>query len=432
MSSERCIEDLISFLDGSPTAWHAIDNCKKKLKALDFTELKESERWEISPGGKYYITRNGTSIFAFIAPTSAPTEAIIAAAHTDSPALKIKSNAEYKHENMTMLGTDVYGGPLLSSWLNRDLMITGRVVFSNSNEALETKLIALEEFPVTIPQLAIHLDRGVNEKGPALNKQTHLDALAAVNYEGDSFLMDIIQKEVGSNNILGHDLFLCPIEKAKRLGYNKELLATYRFDNLGSAHAALTGITDSIEPAKNTIKAIVLWDSEEIGSATAQGAESPFFTDCLERITLSYGLDREDYFRLISNSLCLSIDQAHALHPNYPDKHDSQHAPLLGKGIVIKYNAQQKYATDADTEAVVQFICQKENIPFQKFICRGDIPCGSTIGPLHASATGMKTVDLGLPQLSMHSVRELGACDDHISMCHFISVFFNTGLIKFN
>jgi len=426
MNSEQCINDLINFLDESPTAWHAVDNSIKKLKDHSFTELKESDRWEIIPGNKYYVTRNGSSIFAFIAPKSPPKRAIVAAAHTDSPALKVKPNGEYTYQNMTMLSTEVYGGPLLSSWLNRDLMIAGRVFHLNAKGSMESTLISLKNIPLTIPQLAIHLDRGVNENGPALNKQTHLSALAAINYKGKSFLNDIVTKEIGNYEILGHDLFLCPIEKALRLGPCKELLATYRFDNLGSAHAALTGLLESSEPTEETIKAVVLWDNEEIGSSTAQGAESTFFKSTLERISLNFGQDREEFHRIVSNSLCLSIDQAHGLHPNYPEKHDLHYAPLLGEGIVIKYNAQQRYATAGDTEAEIQLICKNKNIPFQKFICRGDIPCGSTIGPIHATTTGMKTVDIGSPQLSMHAIRELAACNDHVSMCQLVSEIINS------
>lgn len=417
------ISSLLNFLDESPTAWHAIENIEKTLKAHKFLKLEESEPWTLKAGGRYYVTRNGSTLAAFILPQKKAIKMTVAAAHTDSPALKIKPNGEYRKENMTMLGLEVYGGPLLSSWLNRDLGIAGRVAHLDKKGDVKISLVKCADQPVVIPQLAIHLDREVNEKGLLLNKQEHLPALAALDYQGNSYLEQLLKKQISFKSLLGHDLFLYPLEKAKLVGAASEMIASYRFDNLGSVHAALTGLIENDKPSPDTIRMAIFWDNEEVGSGTAQGAESPFFAHTLERILIAN--TREEYFRIISQSLCLSIDQAHALHPNYAAKHDPQHHPLLGKGIVIKHNAQQRYATDAEGEAQLRALCLKNKIPLQSFVSRSDIPCGSTIGPLHARATGMKTVDIGCPQLSMHSCRELAACSDHLAMCLLVGAFFS-------
>ena len=418
------IDDLINYIENSPTAWHAVEELKKKLQALSFIELREKERWDLKPGQKYFVVRNGSSICAFITPTSVPEKALVVGAHTDSPALKIKPNGEYCQENVTMLSVEIYGGPLLSSWLNRDLMIAGKVVYADAQDNITHRLVHFPDHLVTIPQLAIHLDRNVNDQGPALNKQLHLNAVAALNFQGENYLKTLLSSVVKTDNILSTELFLVPFEKPQRLGFQKEMIASYRFDNLGSAHAAIDGLISESSPKDHSIKMVMFWDHEEIGSNTTNGAGSPFFMNTLERILLSYNQNREDLHRVIDQSICLSIDQAHALHPNYKDKHDPKHAPLLGKGIVIKHNAQQRYATSSETEAVVVQLCQKHQIPYQKFVSRNDVGCGSTIGPIHATITGMKCVDLGSPQLSMHSCRELAACDDHLAMCSLTKAFF--------
>lgn len=421
---DKLIEELLSFMDSAPTAWHAVDQAKNMLNSASFTELDEGKPWNLVPGKGYYAVRNGSALCAFILPKNKPKRVHIAAAHTDSPSLKIKPRGEYRKENLLMLGVEVYGGPLLTSWLNRDLGIAGRVVYLGKEGSIQSANIAIDDAPVVIPQLAIHLDREVNTTGLLLNKQTHLSALAAIDYPDGSYLEDMLKKKIAYDKLLSRELFLYPLEKARLLGPNSELLSSYRFDNLGSVHAALTGLLSSVVPADETIKMAALWDNEEVGSDTAQGAASPFFSAIAERILLNFGASREDFFIFLHNSLCLSIDQAHALHPNYSEKHDPQHQPLLGGGIVIKSNAQQRYATDGLGEAFVKRLCLREEIPYQSFVSRGDIPCGSTIGPIHATTTGMRTVDIGCPQLSMHSSRELAAVKDHLMMCKAVQGFF--------
>lgn len=422
---KKTIESLLAFFDASPTAWHAVDCCIDILQEHGFQELKEGEAWSIRPGNRYFVTRNGSSICAFTTPKAKPKTLKLAAAHTDSPAFKLKPNAEFLNENMRMLGLEIYGGPILSSWLNRDLAIAGRIVFHDTKGKIQEKLVRLDDYPVVIPQLAIHLDRTVNETGTILHKQDHLAALAGVESkkEKGSFLERVLKKEFPLKELLAHDLFLFPLEKAKLIGETQELIASYRIDNLASAYAAIHGLVEA-KHSSDQIQMIALWDNEEIGSNTAQGASSPFISQTIERITLGYHFSREEYFRLISNSLCLSVDLGHALHPNYKDKHEPRHTALLNSGIIIKANAQNRYASDAQSTAKLISLCLKHEIPFQKYVSRGDIPCGTTVGPIHAHVTGMPTLDIGIPQLSMHSCRELTGTQDVLSLCKLLKAAF--------
>lgn len=419
------IENLLSFFDQSPTAWHVVENCAKELSGHGFQELKEDEPWKVKQGGRYFVTRNGSSICAFIIPKAAPKAIRLAASHTDSPSFKLKPNAEFVNENMRMLGVEVYGAPILASWLNRDLGIAGRIIFSDSKGKIHEKIVTLSDYPVMIPQLAIHLDRKVNDEGLVMHKQDHLAALAGLvdKKEKSSFLEKAL-KQFHIKELLAADLFLYPLEQARLFGENKELIASYRVDNLASVHASLHSLLDSTQPSQHHIKMIVLWDNEEIGSNTAQGASSPFIAHTIERITLALGLSRDEYFQLVSRSLCVSVDLGHALHPNYKDRHEPHHVALLNKGILIKANAQNRYASDARSTAIIVDLCHKHKIPFQKYVSRGDIPCGTTVGPIHSHVTGMPTVDLGIAQLSMHSCREIMGAKDHLALCDLLKVFF--------
>jgi len=421
------ITDLLHFLNASPTAWHAVENVADRLQKAGFQPLKEEAEWVIQPGGRYYVTRNGSSLCAFIVPKAAIQDVRLLASHTDSPSLKLKPNAEFTKENMLLLGVEVYGSPLLNSWLNRDLGIAGRVAIRDAQGQLKEVLVRLDAHPVVIPQLAIHLDRNVNENGLLLNKQEHLAALAAVDLPVDvikeGYLAQLIKEQVPYQKLLGADLFLFPLEPAALVGYQKRLIASYRIDSLCSVHAITTAFVkpESQNAVDATLKMAVLWDNEEIGSGTAQGANSPFLMHVLERITLAQQISRADYLRLLNRSLCISIDLAHALHPNYMERHEPRHPILLNRGVALKNNAQQRYATDARSAAQLIDLCDRHQIPLQKMVTRGDIPCGTTIGPIHAQLTGMLTVDIGTPQLSMHACRELASCRDHLYLCQLLT-----------
>lgn len=423
------LSDLINFFQQSPTAWHVTAEVKKKLKHAGFIELKEKNQWNLELGKSYFVTRNDSSFCAFTLPIQIPKRTRLLATHTDSPSLKLKPNTEIRKQNMVLFGVEVYGAPLLSSWLNRDLGIAGRVVYRNLDHLLVSQLVRLEDHPLVIPQLAIHLDREVNEKGLLLNKQEHLNAFAALIDDSwpssENYLEYLLRQKISFNQILNFDLFLYPLEGVKFCGYNNQMISGYRIDNLASLHATLYSFLNDLTPAKDDIKMIISWDNEEIGSQTLQGAGSAYLAQILERITLAMQQTREDYFKLLNQSLCISLDMAHALHPNYIDKHDAQHQVLLGKGVAVKSNAQGRYATDAYSSIAIQEIANQEKVKLQRFVSRNDIPCGTTIGPIQATLCGMPTIDLGCAQLSMHSARELMSCQDHLEMCHLLHNFLN-------
>lgn len=429
MKSSFIIRDLMNFLDASPTAWHAVATARHRLQEAGFIELSEHNYWEIQPGQRYFVSRNGSSLCAFVAPKRFPKQLRLLASHTDSPSLKLKPNPEIRKHRAILLGVEVYGSPLLSSWLNRDLGIAGRVLYTDRSGNIKETLVRLDHYPVIIPQLAIHLDREVNDKGLQLNKQEHLNALAGLesSFEDNfSFLETLLSEAIHFDKIIAHDLLLYPLEKAQLVGYHNALLSAYRIDSLASVHAALTALLDHATALEDEIKMTIFWDNEEVGSHTAQGADSPFFTQVLERILNAFEGTREDYFCLLNRSTCISIDLAHALHPNYAEKHDPHHQPILGQGVVLKTNAQQRYATSARSALPVKMVAGLKQIPLQSFVSRNDIPCGTTIGPLQASLTGMPTIDIGCGQLSMHSCRELMACQDHIDMCHLLGNLLQT------
>lgn len=427
MKESAIIQDLIQFIDASPTAWHAVAKMRQLLEPEGFIELSEQDAWDIEPSKRYFVIRNGSSLCAFVTPNRLPKRLRLIASHTDSPSFKLKPQPEIRKHRGILLGTEVYGSPLITSWLNRDLGIAGRVLYTDLQGAIKESLVCLDRHPVIIPQLAIHLDREVNEKGLILNKQEHLYALAGLesNYpEKIPFLHSLLKEVIRFKEIMAHELFLYPLEKAQIIGYGDALLSAYRIDSLSSVHAALTALIHQSDPLDDELKMAIFWDNEEVGSQTAQGAQSPFFTQILERILNGFKGTREDYFCLINRSTCISIDLAHALHPNYGEKHDPHHQPILGQGIIIKNNAQQRYATSARSSLPIKMIAALKQIPLQHFVGRNDMPCGTTIGPLQASQTGMATMDIGCGQLSMHSCRELMACQDHIDMTLLLEALF--------
>lgn len=421
------VQALKQFLDSSPTAWHAVASVRERLEQQGFSPLHEEEPWQLTPGGRYFVIRNGSSLCAFVVPKKQLQKTCLIGAHTDSPGFKLKPNAEFRKENMIMLGVEVYGAPLISSWLNRDLGIAGRIIYQTKKGRIEERLVRLDRHPVVLPQLAIHLDREVNEKGIVLNKQEQLAVIAALTTKEDSgsYLERELREQIDFKELLASDLYLFPLEPAAFVGEKEQMLAAYRIDNLNSVHACLSALCELERPQEHTLAMMAIWDNEEIGSATRQGAASPFLSHVLERITLALKLSREEYLRSLSQSFCISVDLVHALHPNYTDKHEPRHPLMMEGGIVIKHNAQNRYATDARSAAKIISLCQQEGIAVQKFVTRGDIPAGSTIGPIHAHVTGMATVDLGCAQLSMHSCRELTSCKDYLDLCRLLKLALN-------
>ena len=409
----KIIEDFRDFLDTSPTSWHAVQELSNQLTSLDVKSLEENKKWNLEKGKQYLVQRGG-SLCLFTLPKKTPKRMTILGAHTDSPALKLKPNPEVATDSIYLLETEVYGGPLLSSWLNRDLAIAGRIITEKHQE----HLVFLDENLLFIPQLPIHLDREANEKGVWIDKQDHLRPILSLKGKGN-LLELLLKKHVRFKELLTFDLFLVPIEKARFLGLSSEMIASYRLDNLSSVHACVTAFKKS-KPTEQ-LQMVALWDEEEIGSRTAEGAASPFVEDILKRIAAFYEMTIEDFICMKNNSLCVSTDVAHAYNPNFSKKYDPQHQLLPGQGISIKYSADKKYATDGRTAAPIVAACKKLKLKTQPFSSRSDIPSGSTIGPIFAQSLGIPTVDIGAPIFSMHSAREVMAIQDHLDLCHLLT-----------
>lgn len=395
------LSSLLNFLNRSPTSFHAAANLVEAFLEKGFTKLNEGEAWTLERGKGYLIQREG-SLIALRVPEGEMKGILALGAHTDSPGLKLKPKPEVVRENMLLLSSEVYGAPLLSSWLNRDLSLAGKVVFVDRNDKVHEALVWIERPLAIIPQLAIHLDRNVNEQGLILNKQEHL--LALVGLKETSF-ESILQEKLPLKSLVSHDLFLIPFEEARAVG---EFIASARLDNLASCHAIL----EAFPTPSEEIQAALFFDHEEIGSESERGASSPFFEQAMERVFYGLGKTREDYLRTLSEGLAVSVDLAHAAHPNYLDRHEAGHRLYFGQGVVVKWNAQLKYATSSRSFKRLAETGQS----LQHFVTKSDIPCGSTIGPLIASRTGMQTCDIGIPQLSMHSIRELIHKEDYLSL----------------
>lgn len=412
-------KELIDFIYESPTAFHAVDNVKKMLLGCGFIELKEMDRWELKKAGKYFVTKNDSAITAFQVGKGMISENgfKIIGAHTDSPSFRVKPASEITSENhYVKLNTEGYGGMILNTWMDRPLSVAGRVtVKSKDIFNPTTKLLNIKKPILIIPNLAIHMNRDIN-KGVELNKQKDtLPLMALVNesLEKGNYLINTISKEIGvqAGDIIDFDLFLYEFEKGSIVGLNDEFISSPRLDDLAMVHAGITALTRA--EAGDATNVMVCFDNEEVGSTTKQGADSQLLSNILERIVISLGGDRQDFFRAIAKSFMISGDLAHAVHPNSGEKHDPQNRPLINKGPVIKISASQSYTTDSNSSTVYAEICKNANVPVQWFVNRSDERGGSTIGPISSSHLEIRSVDMGTPILAMHSIRELGGVMDH-------------------
>ncbi|MDF2674395.1 MAG: family aminopeptidase 2 [Clostridiales bacterium] len=423
-------KELIEFIYDSPTAFQAVDNVKKVLGNCGFTELKNEDRWELVKGGKYFVTKNDSAITAFHVGNGEVSENgfKIIGAHTDSPSFRVKPAAEMTSENYYVrLNTESYGGPILNTWMDRPLSVAGRVAVKGKDAFNPiTKLLNIKKPILIIPNLAIHMNRDVN-KGVELNKQKDtLPLIAIVNesLEKGNYLINEISKEIGvqASDIIDFDLFLYEFEKGSIVGLNDEFISSPRLDDLAMVHAGIIALTRA--EVSNATNIMICFDNEEVGSTTKQGADSQLLSNILERIVLSMGGDRQDFFRAIAKSFMISGDLAHAVHPNVPEKHDPQNRPLINKGPVIKVSASQSYTTDSNSSAVYDEICKNVNVPVQWFVNRSDQRGGSTIGPISSSHIEIRSVDMGTPILAMHSIRELGGVLDHTYVTDSFTEFY--------
>jgi aspartyl aminopeptidase len=419
--------DLLTFIDASPTPWHAVATCEERLKAAGWTRVHEGdESWSCAPGERGYVVRQGGSILAWKGGTKAPVESgfRIVGAHTDSPNLRIKPNPDRKTSaGCATLGVETYGGVLLATWADRDLGIAGRVALRGSDEGLtvETRLLRVDQPLCRVPNLAIHLNRGVNKDGLTLDKQKHLPVLWGMAGDEGGFRVWLAEElEVDADTILGWDLCLFDVVPSTLSGRDREFVHAPRLDNLGSCHAALSALLKTADDESEGTSLIALFDHEEIGSRTARGAASSFLGDVLARLT---GGGANELARAKAKSFLVSADMAHAQHPNYPDMHDGEHAPLLNGGPVLKTHQEWRYATDSESTAVWRALCADAGVPSQEFVTRTDLACGSTIGPIVTTTLGIEGVDVGNPMLSMHSIREMCGSADQPLMIRAMAAF---------
>lgn len=422
--------DLCAFLDRSPTPFHAAAESASRLGAAGFSEISEREAWTLRPGDRRYVVRGDSTVVAFVAGTEPPARAgfRVIGAHTDSPNLRVKPIADVNARGYQQLGVEVYGGVLHSTWMDRDLSIAGRVLLDRSQGggvSIESKLVDFERPVARIANLAIHLNRNVNTEGVVLNAQKHLAPLVGLGKE--AVLRKALAKQIGeeADAIAGYDLCLYDTAKAAMGGLDQEFLFSARLDNLASCHAALRALVAAADTALPATRVIVLYDHEECGSRSAVGAGGPVLSDTLERLVESLPDGQGQAFaRAASGSFLVSADMAHAVHPNYGDLHEPQHTPLLNRGLVIKSNSNQSYATDGASAARFEAMCKKVGYQPQRFVVRSDLPCGSTIGPITAARLGIATVDVGAPMLSMHSCREMcGTLDVHLAIATYTQSF---------
>ncbi len=422
--------DLIDFVSFSPSKYHVVRNIKAALLRKGFKELPLAEPWQIEKEGKYFVAQNDTTLAAFIVGMGQPEKDgfRIIAAHTDAPTIKIKPSPEIVVNNSYIkLNTEVYGGAILNTWFDRPLSIAGRVVLkSKSPFKPEVRQLIIKRPLLQIPNLAIHFNRKVND-GVPINPQKELSPLLACiksPLENQNYLAEIIARElnVSPDAILDFDLSLYDTEKGCLIGANNEFISCARLDNLSMIHAGMEGLFTS--PNINATQMMVCFDNEEVGSRTRQGAASPFLKNVLERIIYKLNGDKEEYMRAIYNSFMISADPAHGLHPNYAEMSCPTNHPIINKGPVIKYNADQKYCTDAESGAIFAQLAEIAGSPIQRFANRSDLAGGSTLGSISTTQTDFKAVDVGTPILAMHSIREICGVYDHFNIKNIFKTFY--------
>ena len=409
-------KNLANFMDSSKTAYHAVANITAKLDSKGFIRLYENDEWNLSLGGKYYVVRAGSSVVAFVNNGGG---FMIGAAHSDSPAFRVKGDATLG--SCVKLETEKYGGMINYTWLDRPLTVSGRVTV-RCDGGVETRLADIGSASVVIPSLAIHMNRTVNESCK-FNPAKELLPLASLSGKSGELMAKVAESAgVSVEDIVSHELYLVSAEKPATFGFNGEMLLSPRLDDLSSVYAMLEAFCEANNESSTPVLAV--FDNEEVGSETRQGAASTFLFDTLKRVSLTEG----EYLKRIASSFMVSADNAHALHPNYPEMSDRANAPTLGGGVVIKYNANKRYATDTVSDAVFREICKGAGVKLQSYFNRADLPGGSTLGSIADTKVSVPTVDIGIPQLAMHSSNECIAISDALSMKSALSAYFSSSL----
>ncbi|MEU1597580.1 M18 family aminopeptidase [Streptomyces sp. NPDC005708] len=417
-------DDLMSFLAASPSPYHAVANTAERLEKAGFRQVAETDAWDGTSGGKYVL--RGGAIVAWYVPEGADphTPFRILGAHTDSPNLRVKPRPDSGAHGWRQVAVEIYGGPLLNSWLDRDLGLAGRLSLRDGS----TRLVNIDRPLLRVPQLAVHLDRSVSTEGLKLDKQRHLQPIWGLGDDvRDGDLIAFLEEELGlaAGEVAGWDLMTHSVEPPSYLGRDKELVAGPRMDNLLSVHAAAAALAAvaTSDVALSYIPVLVAFDHEENGSQSDTGADGPLLGSVLERSVFARGGSFEDRARAFAGSICLSSDTGHAVHPNYAERHDPTHHPRAGGGPILKVNVNNRYATDGSGRAIFAAACDKAGVPFQSFVSNNSMPCGTTIGPITAARHGIKTVDIGAAIISMHSARELCAADDPFLLVNALVAF---------
>ncbi|MBF4573881.1 M18 family aminopeptidase [Herbiconiux sp. VKM Ac-1786] len=413
------IDDFAAFIRESPSSYHAAAETSRRLQEAGFNALDEADEWPREPG-RYVVVRDG-AVIAWVVPEGATALSSfrVLGAHTDSPGFKLKPKPTTGSNGWLQAGVEIYGGPLLNSWLDRELELAGRLVTRDGTEHLTRTGPFLR-----IPQLAIHLDRDANT-GLTLDRQRHTAPVFGVGELGQADLLAVLAEAAGVDvdEVAGYDVLTADTAAPARFGLDRALFAAGRMDNLSSVHAGLTAL-QTVGLDGDTVSVLAAFDHEELGSESRSGASGPLLADVLGRVQNGLGASEEQRARAFAASWCLSSDAGHSVHPNYPEKHDPVNRPVAGGGPLLKINANQRYATDAHGAALWRRACEQAGVDYQEFVSNNTVPCGSTIGPLTATRLGIRTVDVGVPLLSMHSARELAHVDDLVALSAAIGAFF--------
>jgi aspartyl aminopeptidase len=433
MSAQQQVQSLLDFIDASPSPWHAVKSVETQLAAYQFVKLDETVKWELQSGGRYYVTRDDSSIIIFVQGQKPLVETgfKMIGAHTDSPGLRIKPNAASGTDSLLRLGVEVYGGPIIATFTDRDLSLAGRISYKDEQNDIVNQLVKFDRPLLRLPNLAIHMNRTVNEEGLKLHKQNELPLILSVLAEEclpQTYFAQLIQQQSGcdAERILSWDLAVYDTQKGVFWGASNEFYANSRLDNLASCHAALQALLDDAVLENDNTLVCAFFDHEEIGSGSNKGADGSFLDVVLQRIALASENNREDFARALAKSFIISADMAHAYQPNFPLAYEPDHKVTMNKGPVIKVNANHRYSSESLSQAMFANWCEQAGVPYQKYSHRTDLACGSTIGPITSARLGIRSVDVGNPLWAMHSIRESAGVLDHGYMIRVMKRFLGS------
>lgn len=432
MTATQQVTDLLDFIDNSPSPFHAVKQIIEQLHQYEFEQLDETLAWNLKEGGRYYVIRDDSSIVFFVSGVNSldKTGYKILGAHTDSPGLRIKPNPVNKESGLLRLGVEVYGGPILATFTDRDLSLAGRISYKTADGKIASRLVHFKESLLRLPNLAIHMNRSVNEEGLKLDKQNELPLIISMAVDEqlpETYLHGLLEKAsgIGAEQILSWELNVYDTQKGVFWGDQQQFYSNSQLDNLASCHAGLKAMLDETVLQSGNTLVCAFFDHEEVGSESNKGADGSFLPDTLQRIALAKNMNKEAYLCALANSFMVSADMAHAYQPNFSSAYEPEHKVMVNKGPVIKLNANERYSSESISEAMFINWCEQVAVPYQKYSHRTDIPCGSTIGPMTSAKLGVRTVDVGNPMWAMHSIRESAGVEDHYYVIKVLRCFFS-------